>query len=161
MPQSHELIALSDLEDVVWLPHQQHERDFAAALLANVKEYQIFPEPQRFDAVRPDGTIRSTIPDFLIRDPETGREAYVEITEQQKTRKLDPKRRQRRIMEQAAPDKLYIVLYKPDAAMVITTSPFVPIDIFAIENVKKQIKQQTKENIVAIPPANQTTKKVA
>lgn len=88
------------------------ERQFAALLLPH-PHLRLIYEPRVFERiVFEDGKEKkeATVPDFLVVNRQSGSETYVEITKA-KHRHGDPKKKQRQIMEDAAPDVRYVVLY--------------------------------------------------
>jgi len=87
---------------------------------------QVFPdanisyEAKSFTAII-DGKEETTVPDFEVvrRD---GKTIFIEITKDSRNG-ADPKEREKRIMEQAASDVIYIVLYNNDLKKIQREHP--------------------------------------
>lgn len=104
------------------------ERGFALFLL-QVKTrnplLEIRYEPQLFEHITEDGKPEGTLPDFFVRNTAIpfSRGTYIEITSASANGRVkkngdqdqgDPKEKQKRVMQQVAPDKHYVVLYRED-----------------------------------------------
>ncbi len=102
------------------------EQQIALHFLRRLPNIRLTYEPGEFHATEADGTIRTTIPDFLIEYLNTGKKVYVEITAK-KHGVNDPKERQKWVMEHAAPNDNYVVLYRSSLERIQAKYPEVHI----------------------------------
>ena len=87
-----------------------HAEKIFATLLLLAPNLEIIYEPTRFEHQNGGVVPDATVPDFRVTNLQTGIETFIEITRSFRNGN-DPKKRQKRIMREAAPDTRYIVFY--------------------------------------------------
>ncbi|MBI1919135.1 hypothetical protein HYS29_00930 [Candidatus Microgenomates bacterium] len=89
------------------------ERLFAYIAFKRNPGLKIVYEPEFFHHNGADGSQIGTLPDFWVRNPRQPKSPgiFVEVTRAHRGPIKDPKARQRKVMELAAPKKRYVVLY--------------------------------------------------
>jgi len=97
------------------------ERIFRAYLELKFPEAEISYEAESFSIINEFGKKETTTPDFRIVKPD-GKRIFVEITKSSRNG-TDPKERNRRIMKQAAPKDIYIVLYNKELKRIQRECP--------------------------------------
>ena len=100
-------------KDIVFIKNKS-ERAFAVLILERDPNLLVVYEPIMFETEDPQGRTRGTLPDFYVVHPDhPSRGIFVEITTtlKKEERIQDPKGRQRWVMQKAAPDERYVVLY--------------------------------------------------
>jgi hypothetical protein len=112
-PDGFEGLKLIRSEDDIGRIRYPSEQEFARLLLRKNPHLIIIYEPQRFEYTSKDGQTKATLPDFLIINPRNSNtRVYVEITCSRRGTQSDVKERQKMVMQKAAPDVRYIVLYR-------------------------------------------------
>lgn len=93
------------------------EKNFARLLIKRNPHLIVAYEPELFSLTTEEGKQQGTTPDFRIYNPNTDRITFVELTRAEKNG-TDPKEKQKRIMETAAPTIKYVVLYRRELAKI-------------------------------------------
>lgn len=105
------------------------ERNFALMLLKTNPHLQIVREPTFFQGVSEDGRVIGTVPDFHITNPNNPLVpggVYVEIT-RGICNGIDPKARQKAVMNQVKPPVQYVVLYGQNLEKIQKAHPDLPL----------------------------------
>lgn len=128
-------IRVDSLEAIGEIYHKT-EREFARFLIhKNGHKLEVDYEPTRFESLN---SIGSTVPDFRLRNLESGKESYIELTAGHYNEQSDPKKKQKEVVELVAQEMgeniLYIVLYAQQLQRIQSTYPDLGLDFFRSMN---------------------------
>lgn len=102
-------VAIRSKEDLVGIKkngNHKAESEFARLLLDKT-DLEIVYEPTFFYQEEEDGVVKGTLPDFRVRNPNTGATTFIELTTSSKG-----KDKQKTYMKTLAPDVHYVVFFR-------------------------------------------------